>query len=124
PRVEAEEAFVDAKLGLAPEAVVDTRKDDDEGIASVDRLADERGVVRSLSGLDVADDEAASVPSTGRLGVSKSIKDVVGHAVELDERTAGPSLASIHPMPIPLPELELAIFTRCLDPGNELLVVN
>jgi hypothetical protein len=57
---------LETQLGLAAQRVVQSRKDDDDAVAGVDRLRGQRAEVGSLARLDVTDDKALD----GELGVS------------------------------------------------------
>ena len=107
--VEAEEALVEALLRLAAEAVVQAGEHDDQPVAGVGRLADERRVVGRLAGLDLADDHAPAVPRPVALGVLEPSEDLVRDPVLLVDRRRR-AIAVREPLPVGAlePPLDLA----------------
>jgi len=67
--VELNQFLAQTFLGLPAETVVDPSQDDEESVADVRRLGDQRRIVRRLPALNVANNESLGVdtPQTRRL---------------------------------------------------------
>jgi hypothetical protein len=79
--VSANESFVNPRLGLVAQVVVDSSYHDDQAISSIGSLAYQPGVVRRLAALDVSDDHSAAAPRTHVLRISEAIQHTVRHFV-------------------------------------------
>ncbi len=90
--VVSEHVSVKPPLSLLSQDIVHPGEHDNQLVACIRRLVRETGIVRRLVGLNMPDDEAATIPAVTPLRILDLLHDQVGRRIDCLDRCRGPLL--------------------------------